>query len=109
MPFSSVTVLNSTPVASFLRLMLAPGMTPPDVSATVPESDEVFAPCPKATVPIVIISAVNVRVQTERLSLSIIQYSLRKGLQRNRVCRSYAESVRGSTRKRRLCRSRDQD
>ena len=67
-------------MASFFTVMLAPGMTPPDVSTTVPDSDEVFAPCPWARVLMEPISTVKANVQIDLLSLFIIHDSLRKGL-----------------------------
>src|SRR5438876_2665111 len=44
-PSLADTVLNSAPVPLFFTLTSAPGMTPPDESTTVPESDVKKLPC----------------------------------------------------------------
>jgi hypothetical protein len=46
-PFSAVVALDSAPVALFLTVTSAPGITPPDLSTIVPESEELDPPpCP---------------------------------------------------------------
>src|SRR6266849_5278662 len=47
-PSDPVTTLYFSPVPLFLTSTLAPGMTAPDVSATVPDSDVKKLPCAKA-------------------------------------------------------------
>src|SRR5262245_33075160 len=49
-PSLAVTVLYSAPVPLFLILTSAPGMTAPDESATVPDSELKKLPCASATV-----------------------------------------------------------
>src|SRR5258708_213421 len=46
-PFSTVTVLNSAPVALFLALTCAPGITAPDGSTTTPAREDVAPAWPK--------------------------------------------------------------
>src|SRR4051812_33139661 len=47
-PCSLLTLSNWTPVALFLATTLAPGSTPPELSTTVPASDEFATPCANA-------------------------------------------------------------
>src|SRR3954470_11196486 len=49
-PFSLVTLSNCAPVALFLATTLAPGITPPELSTTVPASAEFATPCAYAGV-----------------------------------------------------------
>src|SRR6266508_3570863 len=44
-PSEAVTALNSAPVSLFLILTSAPGMTPPELSTTVPDRDVKKLPC----------------------------------------------------------------
>src|SRR5437764_8603738 len=50
-PLMVVTVLFSAPVPLFLIFTSAPGMTPPDESTTVPDSDVRKLPCARAGAP----------------------------------------------------------
>ena len=47
-PSALVTASDVAAVAMFFTMTLAPGMTAPDVSVTVPESDDVAPPWAKA-------------------------------------------------------------
>src|SRR5258706_15351316 len=47
-PFSTVIVLNSTPVAFCFAVTSVPGITAPEESTTTPERDDVAATCPNA-------------------------------------------------------------
>jgi hypothetical protein len=74
-PSLAETVLNSAPVPLFLILMSAPGITPPDESTTVPDSDVKKLPCARATC-----AAPRVRRRAVKnlKSLNVIKRSLRE-------------------------------
>src|SRR2546423_5149419 len=73
-PSLAEMVLNSAPVPLFLILTSAPGITPPDVSTTVPDSDVKKLPCARAT-----LAAGRVTMRTavnNRKNLNVIECSL---------------------------------
>ena len=61
-PSVPLTTSTSAPVPLFLTLTLAPGMTRPDESTTVPDSDVKKLPCARASEP----PAARVSAQTMR-------------------------------------------
>src|SRR5262249_51655645 len=72
-PLSPVKAVYLTPVASFCTTMSAPGMSAPDESTTVPESDAaVLPPCARAREVMV---RTNVRRRTRVSSLRLMRTS----------------------------------
>src|ERR1043166_7120915 len=58
-PFSFATPSNCTPVATFFATTFAPGITPPELSTTVPLSDEFATPCADAPAGIAAMTAAS--------------------------------------------------
>ena len=73
--------MNSAPVPVFLIFTSAPGMTPPDVSTTVPEREVKKLPCANAGAVAVL---ATIRAASARTSVDLINLS---SLRTNRSCK----------------------
>src|SRR5580765_269240 len=84
-PSEPLTVLTSSPVPLFLIFTLAPGITPPDVSTTMPLREEKKLPCANAGT---LTARVRAAARTSRMTL--IYRSL---LKTNRAFKSIKEAT----------------